>query len=243
MEITSLTNDKVKQWVRLQDKKQRDKQQLFLVEGEHLVEEAMRFNLIEYLIVEIGFAYDCKDYQTYYVSSEIMKKISASVSGSKVIACCHFMQSNDNMHNKVIALDGVQDPGNLGMIIRSAIAFGYRDIILSNASVDIYNDKVIRSTQGALFQMNVVRGNIKDILLSKQEEGYHVYGTALKNAKSLQQVTKQDKHILVFGHEGKGISKEILALTNTNIFIEMENFESLNVAAAASICMYEMSIK
>ncbi len=243
MEITSLTNAKVKQWVKYHEKKYRDQDQVFLIEGEHLIKEAHRFQLIQYIIKLKDYETNTYDYDVYEVTSEIMKKIAQSVSGSKVMALCKMMDHQEQLKDSVIMLDDVQDPGNLGMIIRSAVAFGYHDIILSNKSVDLYNDKVIRSTQGALFQMNVIKTNLHEEIIKRQQEGYYVYGTALKNANGLKDTKKMKKHILVFGHEGKGISKEILALCDGYIFVEMANFESLNVAAAASICMYEMSLK
>lgn len=243
MEITSLTNAKVKQWVKYHEKKYRDQDQVFLIEGEHLIQEAHRFNLIQYIIKLKDYDIETYDYLVYEVTPEIMKKISQNVSGNKVMALCTMKKQSNELKNNVLMLDDVQDPGNLGMIIRSAIAFGYHDLILSNKSVDLYNDKVIRSTQGALFQMNIIKADLVQEIKKRQQEGYFVYGTALKNAKGLKQIQKQEKHILVFGHEGKGISKEVLALCDAYIFVEMANFESLNVAAAASICMYEMSQK
>ena len=216
---------------------------MFLIEGEHLIQEAHRFNLIQYIIKLKDYQVDTYDYLVYEVTQEIMKKISQNVSGNKVMALCSMKKQSNELKNNVLMLDDVQDPGNLGMIIRSAIAFGYHDLILSNKSVDLYNDKVIRSTQGALFQMNIIKANLVQEIQKRQQEGYFVYGTALKNANGLKQTKKQLKHILVFGHEGKGISKEVLNLCDAYIFVEMANFESLNVAAAASICMYEMSQK
>ena len=147
MEITSLTNAKVKQWSKYKEKKYRDKDHKFLIEGEHLIEEAHKANLIECILIEQGKENMFPAYETYEVTRDILKKLSDSVSGTYIMAVCHMPNiSSIDFGNKVIVLDDVQDPGNVGTIIRTAFSFGYTSIVLSNHSVDVYNEKVIRST-------------------------------------------------------------------------------------------------
>ena len=137
MEITSLQNAKVKYWVSLKNKKIRDKDQVFLVEGDHLINEALKKNLVVETISTVS-----KD-RNYFVTKEIMQKISNQKSICKEAAVCKFLKSEDIKGN-VLILDGLQDPGNLGTIIRSAVAFNIDTIILSDDCVDLYNEKVIR---------------------------------------------------------------------------------------------------
>lgn len=240
MEITSLTNAKVKQWSKYKEKKHRDKDHKFLIEGEHLIEEAHKANLIECILIEQGKENMFPAYETYEVTRDILKKLSDSVSGTYIMAVCHMPNiSSIDFGNKVIVLDDVQDPGNVGTIIRTAFSFGYTSIVLSNHSVDVYNEKVIRSTQGALFHMPIIRGDIMELLQELKQQGITLYATSLHEATPLQQTPKKTPYALIFGNEGNGVSKEVIDYSDHKVFIEMETFESLNVAVAAGICMYE----
>lgn len=240
MEITSLTNAKVKQWSKYKEKKHRDKDHKFLIEGEHLIEEAHKANLIECILIEQGKENMFPAYETYEVTRDILKKLSDSVSGTYIMAVCHMPNiSSIDFGNKVIVLDDVQDPGNVGTIIRTAFSFGYTSIVLSNHSVDVYNQKVIRSTQGALFHMPIIRGDIIELLQELKQQGITLYATSLHEATPLQQTLKKTPCALIFGNEGNGVSKDVIDYSDHKVFIEMETFESLNVAVAAGICMYE----
>ena len=240
MEITSLTNAKVKQWSKYKEKKHRDKDHKFLIEGEHLIEEAHKANLIECILIEQGKENMFSTYETYEVTRDILKKLSDSVSGTYIMAVCHMPNiSSIDFGNKVIVLDDVQDPGNVGTIIRTAFSFGYTSIVLSNHSVDVYNEKVIRSTQGALFHMPIIRGDIMVLLQELKQQGITLYATSLHEATPLQQTPKKTPCALIFGNEGNGVSIDVIDYSDHKVFIEMETFESLNVAVAAGICMYE----
>lgn len=243
MEITSLTNAKVKQWVKYKEKKYRDQDQCFLIEGEHLIEEAHKAGLIEYLIILKGIEPLFVDYDIYEVNEEILKKVSCNLSSVQRMAVCHYKMDEEIKGEQIVMLDDVQDPGNVGTIIRSALSFGYQGLIVSDHSVDIYNEKVIRSTQGALFHIPVLRTNLIKSIQTYKEKNYEIYGTSLRNAKSLSIIQPSDKHVLIMGNEGQGVKEEILALCDDNIYIEMETFESLNVGVAASICMYVLKHK
>lgn len=240
MEITSLTNAKVKQWSKYKEKKHRDKDHKFLIEGEHLIEEAHKANLIECILIEQGKENMFPAYETYEVTRDILKKLSDSVSGTYIMAVCHMPNiSSIDFGNKVIVLDDVQDPGNVGTIIRTAFSFGYTSIVLSNHSVDVYNEKVIRSTQGALFHMPIIRGDIMELLQELKQQGITLYATSLHEATPLQQTPKKTPCALIFGNEGNGVSKDVIDYSDHKVFIEIDTFESLNVAVAAGICMYE----
>ena len=238
MEITSLNNDKVKYWAKLQEKKFRDQEGLFIVEGDHLVNEAIRHGLVKEIITVNDFD---NEILTYKVTEQIMKKISKQQSISKLCAICYKIPEKQ-VGNKILCLDNIQDPGNLGTIIRSAVAFDIDTILLNNESVDLYNDKVIRACEGMIFNVNVIRCDLKEKLLELKEENYKIIGTSVKNNNLLKNVEVSDKFAIILGNEGQGVSKEIDALCDDYIYIKMnDKCESLNVAVASSIIMYELS--
>ena len=154
--ITSLMNEKVKNWTKLNQKKYRDLTDTFLIEDLHLITEALKYNLVEEIISLNDEEYDVPCYK---VTEEIMNKISSQSSGAKIIAVCKKI-NKDKIGNKILLLDNIQDPGNLGTIIRSAVAFNIETIVLSNDCVDLYNSKVIRSTEGMLFNINIIRKDL-----------------------------------------------------------------------------------
>lgn len=238
-EITSVSNPKVKQWVKYHEKKHRDRDGLFLVEGEHLIQEAIQAGLLKTLILSADCPYTFAfDGECFMVTEEIMKKLRSTVSVNNCIGVCQMKDSHVSLGDKVILLDDVQDPGNAGTIIRTAYSFGFDAVVFSGHSVDIYNEKLIRSTQGALFHMSVLKGHLPDIINKLKQDGIPVYGTSLRNAKGLSEFKNQAQTALVFGNEGNGVSEEILDLCDEHLFIEMSQFESLNVAVAAGICCY-----
>lgn len=240
MEITSLTNTKVKTWAKYKEKKHRDKDRKFIIEGEHLIQEAKQAGLLECLIVEKDSTYPVYEgIEVYEVTTDILRKLTSLVSKETLLGICCYPAQEEIQGDQLIVLDNVQDPGNLGTIIRSALSFGYDGIVLSHTCVDLFNEKVIRSTQGAIFHIPVYRKHLTETLPLLKQQGYHIYATSLHDAKPLRQVEKQERFAMVFGNEGQGVSEEVLVLSDENIIIEMKTFESLNVAVAASICMYE----
>ena len=145
------------------------------------------------------------------------------------------------INTKLIMLDDVNDPGNLGTIIRSAAGLGYDGIIMSPNTVDLYNEKVIRSTQGVMFKIPIIKANLQEVIKLLKKEKVFCIGTALTNAKDVKHITKKDKFAICLGNEAKGISKEVLDSMDENVRIAMKNdVESLNVSIAAGIIMYEM---
>ena len=229
MIITSLDNPKIKYLASLSKAKERKQEQKFIVEGKHLVDEAKKQNVL----IE---AYSIEEKEGYIqVSPSVMKKISNTNTLVSEIGLCKMLEKRE-LSNKLLLLDGVQDPGNMGALIRSAKAFGFDTIILGDGCVDIYNDKVIRSSQGAIFKLNFITSNIKDFILSHKE--YKIYGTNVVNGIPMEDVMKEGKLGIVLGNEGNGISKETSSVIEKNIYIPMENTESLNVSVAGGILMY-----
>lgn len=240
MLITSVNNDKVKELVKLKDKKYRDLSNLFFVEGYDIVLEAIKNNLVKELYVLDGIS--CSfDIPITYVSYDVMKKISDMESISEYYAVCYKKEERD-IGNRLIILDNIQDPGNLGTIIRSGVAFNFDTVVLSKNMVDLYNPKVIRGTKGMLFNINIIVREIDKFISSL--EGYTIYGTDVVKGNNIRYEDMNSKIGLVIGNEGRGISDKIKSLCDKFIYIDMNNnCESLNAGVAASILMYEVNNK
>lgn len=231
MLITSLDNPKIKYLAKLNQSKFRRAEGKFIVEGKHLVEEAKRQNVL----VE---AYSTIEKDGYIqITPQIMKKITNTDTLVTEIGLCQMLKKNE-LSDKILLLDGVQDPGNMGALMRSAKAFGFETIILGDGSVDIYNDKVIRSSQGAIFKLNFIQENIAKFIIDHKD--YQFYGTDVVNGISIDEVENKGKLGIVLGNEGNGIKEETKAQLKKNIYIPMEDTESLNVSVAGGILMYEL---
>ncbi len=238
MIITSINNEKIKEIKKLNDKKYRDLSNLFLVEGEHLVREAYKNNCLKQIIclenVDINL-----DVETIYVKENIIKSIS-NLDNINIIGVCE-KKLNDKIGNKVVILDNVQDPGNLGTIIRSSVAFNVDTLLISNDSVDLYNTKVLRATQGMIFSLNIIVCDIKEKIKELKKNNYKIIGTDVNDGISINTLEKNDKLCIIMGNEGKGLKQEIKDLCDNFIYIKMnEKCESLNVGVATSIILYEL---
>lgn len=240
MIYTSIENEHIKEIKKLNNKKYRDLNGKFIIEGKHLVEEAIKNNLVEEILLLEGNneKYDVK---TNYVNEKVMKYITELDNPSKIMGICH--KKNDKIQgNHILILDDIQDPGNLGTIIRSAVAFNIDTIILSKTGVDLYNSKVLRSTQGMIFNINIVVSDIKEEILKLKSDNYKILTTNVEGGKLVKSIEKNQKFAIIIGNEGKGVSKEIKELSDEYIYIEMnKKCESLNAAVATSIILYELS--
>ena len=241
MLITSLNNDTVKELVKLKDKKYRDNNNLFFVEGKDLCDIAYENGLLRQIYILDGYDNIYDGIPVTYVSKEVMKKISDMVCISEYFGVCAKKVETD-IGNHMLILDDIQDPGNLGTIIRSAVAFNFDTIVLSHGTVDLYNPKVVRSTKGMLFKINVI---VRDLPLYLQElEDYTIYGTDVDDGINIKDEDIPSKTIIVIGNEGKGISEEVRKYCSKFFYINMnKNCESLNAGVSASIIMYEVMNK
>lgn len=235
--ITSIQNETIKSLMKLKQKKYRDETGLFLVEGYHLVEEALKYQCAMKIITTENIQYDI---ETVQVSQNVMNKLAFTKTPQPVMALCQQLKTQDILENgkRYLLLDRVQDPGNVGTIMRTALALGYDQVIMSKDCVDLYNDKVIRSTQGALFQMNVCVMDLVEGIVHLQKHGVNVYGTSLHQALSIDEYEKQEKMAFVMGNEGQGISRTVLEACDHALYIPIQSIESLNVAVASAIVMY-----
>ena len=242
MLISSVDNPKIKEIKKLQTRKFREKNGLFLVEGEHLVREAYKTGCLDTLILLDGTDFNL-DVSTINVTENVLKNISELDTPQPMIGVCHKKTLNEKNGN-VMILDNIQDPGNLGTIIRSAVAFNFDTIVLSNNSVDVYNSKVIRASQGLLFNINIVIGDLSIIIPKLKSEGYKIYGTKVTDGKSVKSIAKKTSFAIIMGNEGNGMSDAVSSMCDEFIYIDMDNrCESLNVGVAASILMYELGSK
>lgn len=237
MKITSLSNQKVAYWAKLKMKKYRDIEHLFIVESDHLVDEAIKKGIVREIISMEERNYG--DIPVFEVSEEIMNRLTSMNSAPKVMAVCSYILPDD-INGRVLVLDRIQDPGNLGTMIRSAVAFDFKTIIVSNDTVDLYNDKVIRSSEGMIFNINVIKGDLHDMIPLLKSKNYKVIGTDVKRGRNIKDF-KKGKLAFVIGNEGKGLALDLKELCDSFVYIPMsENTESLNAAVAASILMYEV---
>ena len=233
--ITSVSNEKIKHLLNLQKRKFRDEFNEFIIEGLHLVEEAIKQGIVKTIYSNLS-SYESFD-NVEMVNDIVMNKISEVMEPQGVIAICS-KPVVSHIGERLLMLDHIQDPGNFGTLLRSALAFGFETVIYEN-SVDPYNAKVIRSTQGALFQLNLIESDLLQFIDENPE--YIYYGTSLKDAFSLTTVPRKDAKIaIILGNEGAGVRQELLNKTSLNIFIDIDTVESLNVAVAGSIIMYHL---
>lgn len=242
MVIKSLDNDRVKLLSKLSKKKYRDEVGLYLVEGEHLVREAYRAKVVSYLVVLDGFTenYDC---EKIIVSYDVLKKISNMDTPPSIMAVCRKKDNNNISGSRILLLDEIQDPGNLGTIIRSSLAFNIDTIILTEGSVDLYNPKVLRGTQGMIFHINIVSMKKCEVIDYMKKNNIPIYGTSVVDGVDVSTLSRfeKDRFCLAMGNEGNGLSNDIFNACSKNLYIKMnDKVESLNVGVACSILLYEL---
>ncbi len=238
MVITSVNNSKIKEIKKLKNSKYSKEQKLFLIEGEHLVKEAFKLNLLKLTISLDDASYNVPN---LIVNKSVLESLSSINSTPNIIGVCKYIDENKPLGNRILILDNIQDPGNLGTIIRSSVAFNFTSVVLSLDTVSKYNNKVIRSTQGMLFNTNVISCDIKSLIKKLKDEDYMIYATDVVGGVNVKDIKKPSKFAIVMGNEGSGVSSDIKDLADCNLYIKMnKDCESLNVAVASSILMYEM---
>lgn len=235
-EITSLTNSFIKECCALKTKKARDQRNRFLVEGEHLISEALKGNRVETILICDRDLFHFEN--TIKVTPQILHKISDNVSEVHEIAICKKSERPLTGWKRLLLLDGIQDPGNMGTLIRTAVSFGFDGILISEDCVDVYNPKTVRSTQGALFHIPIIRDNLTDKIQKLKLDGIRVIATSLTNAMDMEDIPAETHMAFILGNEGQGVRKECIALSDACMRIDMNGFESLNVAVAGGIIMY-----
>lgn len=237
--ITSTNNNTIKTLIKLKQKKYRNQFGYYLIEGEHLVNEALKANQVECIITTKPLK---SNLEVIEVSEEVMAKLAFTKSPSNIMAKCKIDSNNELMMKKrYLILDDLQDPGNIGTLIRSALAFGIDQVILSKNCVDLYNDKLLRAMQGANFHISCIYGDLTEIIDKLQANGVVVVGSALENGQDISLIEKTEKMAFIVGNEGNGMNQNILDKCDYIGYIPIQTIESLNVAIAGSILMYHFS--
>ena len=234
-EILSKNNQKVKDACALRMKKVRTEKGLFLMEGIKNLDMALKYGVVKQIFTAIGLPKLKQDIECYKVNDEVLRKLSASENPEGVVFVCEQLapKKDKSEYHKIVYLDQINDPGNLGTILRTAVAFNYDAVILSKSSVDIYNEKVVAASKGALFLVDALYGDINEYA-----DGRVVIASALDGAMPLSECDKPKDFVLVLGNESHGVSEDVLAKANRIVKIEMnDQIDSLNVAVAGGILM------
>ena len=250
--ITSVKNEKIKEIKRLSTVKGRRHQHLYLIEGEHLVNEALKsqVNIKELLVTENFINHDEHHIikqlynQTTQISDNVAQHLSALVTPPGIFAVIAqpTTPTTINYQGKWLVLDQVQDPGNVGTMIRTADAAGYQGVVLSTDSADIYAPKVQRAMQGSQFHLQLLRADLEQVIPAFQKQKLPVYGTLVDDqALNYRQLTAPEEFALIMGNEAHGMQAELIPLVNKNLYIPLVGqAESLNVAIAAGILMFSL---
>lgn len=246
-EITSVKNQWVKKVRQLQRAKVRRKEQLYVLEGWHLVQEALENNA---QLAAIFYTADYKEQLQDYdlaitpipVTAEVLSAMSETPSPQGVIAIAHMIEMPDlaNLKGPMLFLDRVQDPGNVGTMIRTADAAGYQAVVLNIGSADIYNGKVLRSMQGSQYHLPIYYRDFSTWIPEIMAAGWSVYGTELnEEAIDYRKLTPKAPFGVMMGNEGQGVHPDLLKQTTQNVYLPMQGkAESLNVAVATGILLF-----
>jgi TrmH family RNA methyltransferase len=257
--LSSVQNDRVKQWASLLDKKYRDRSGQFLIEGVHLVLEALRGTADVTTIVydtergippELKLERETNDSEAtlglewVQASRSVMSKCTGTDTPPPVFAILSKLSVDKEalyrINGLVVVLDGVRDPGNAGTIIRSADAVGADAVILGKGCVDLYNPKTVRSTMGSLFHLPIIEGDLKELLPQAKAKGIKLIGTSLQAKHTCYGYDWTQSTWLLMGSESEGLSPEVRKLVDESVIIPMVGqAESLNVAMAATVLLYE----
>ncbi|MFT9848936.1 TrmH family RNA methyltransferase [Aneurinibacillus sp. REN35] len=253
--IVSVQNPRVKGWAKLHARKERERTGCFLLEGTHLVEEACRANVpLETALVEEGVEVPrwLEEYVTaqpetslVYVNRPVLEKVAETKTPQNIIAVAKMRNVRlERLPEQclLLVLDKLQDPGNVGTLIRTADAAGFDGVVIGEGSADLYNSKTIRSTMGSLFHLPIWQENVSSFIARAREQHpqLRVIGTSLTESKMYTDISYAGDVALVIGNEGSGLSAEVLAQSDQNVIIPIHGqAESLNAAIAGSILMYE----
>jgi len=252
--ITSKDNENIKYIKKLKEKKYRDQNGEYIIEGVRIIEEAINEaaliktivicdECLESSIINQNLLYEIAKYNCIYVDKKIFLSLTDVVNPQGILAVVSKSSLDkkiDYTEDIIVVLDCVQDPGNLGTILRTIDSIGLKQVILSKGCGDIYNPKVVRSTMGAIFRVNVIEAdNILDNIAELKKHKFEILATSLEDSKSIYDVN-YNKKVIVIGNEGNGVSKEVLEKADQKIKIPMiGKTESLNASVATGIILYE----
>ena len=249
--ISSKDNEFIKHVKKLKDKKYRDMNQEFVIEGIKLIREAIEENAdIKQIIIcdnclnsdviPKKLMYEIAKYECVYVTEKIFRTITDVNTPQGLLAIIGRNSTENEInynHDIIVALDDIQDPGNLGTILRTVDSIGLNQILVSKGTADCYNPKVVRSTMGAIFRIKIIEcDNLEKTLQEARNHQYKVIVTSLQTENSVY----DNKKVVVIGNEANGVSAEIQNLADEKIKIPMlGKTESLNASVATGIVLYE----
>lgn len=252
--ITSTNNQQIKDWKKLLTRREREKKNRYLIEGYHLVEEALKYRAdhIQHIMVredvleeEDFSALDVNENNLTVLSEDVAKEISDTETSQGIYAELAIEKQTfpKEITGPFLLVDAVQDPGNVGTMIRTADAAGFQGVFLGKGTVDLYNSKTLRAAQGSHFHLEIYEGVLEDFMIAFKSNDYPILGTALNlKASSYKELSYNTPFALVVGNEGAGIRPELLGFIDQNVYIPMRGqAESLNVAIAASLLMFQLN--
>ena len=242
--ITSLKNPKVQLWKSLKERKGRRETGCFMAEGRKMVEEALASSFrVEAVLVDEARMEEFdlpEDIPTYALPENVLAAVCDTKTPQGIAAVVQ-VQRSARLGGRVVALDGVQDPGNVGTIIRTADAAGLEGIILSGQCAVVFSPKTLRATMGSIFRMPMVVTDLPGYLTALREDGYSIISSQLDGEPFYQRSPVGEKFCLIIGNEGNGISDEVKATATHRVKLPMRGgAESLNAAIAAGIMMYDL---
>ncbi|MGM0124961.1 TrmH family RNA methyltransferase [Enterococcus sp. AZ194] len=251
-EILSVKNTRIKEVKKLHKKKYREENQAYLLEGFHLIEEALKNNKeLQHIYLtpkgreQWGAWLESQTSAITLVSEEVMKSLSDLPTPQGILAVVAMENlAIDNWAGSWLLLDNVQDPGNVGTMVRTADAAGLTGIILGEGTADIYSTKALRSMQGSNFHLPIVSLTLSEVISQLNTQEIPVYGTELNEfAVSYKEIKPSQNFALIMGNEGQGVDKNLLEQTDKNLYIPIKGqAESLNVGIAAGILMYHLAL-
>lgn len=252
--ITSKDNEVIKNIRKLKDKKYREQEKKYIIEGIKLIEEAVEEKAkIDTIVVcedcvkdgtiEQKLLYEIAKYNCIYVSEKVFSAVTEVTNPQGILAVIkkeNEEESIDYNQDIILVLDGIQDPGNLGTILRTVDSVGLSQIIISRKTADAYNPKVVRSTMGAIFRVKIiVVEDIAKTLKEMKKHKFKIVATSLKTDKSIYDVDYYKK-VIVIGNEANGVSEEVIEISDIKAKIPMlGKTESLNASVATSVILYE----
>lgn len=230
--ITSRNNERVKFAYSLKENNNRKKFQMFLTETFKSLEMAINNNVVVEVFT-LKYLDIPENIPQNLVSEDVLKKLSSNVNPEGVVFIAKMQECKISDPHKILYLDEINDPGNMGTLLRTALAFSYDLVVLSENCVSIYNEKVVNSSKGAIFQIPVIKGKLKDY----KETHQILVSNLSKNAVPFDEIEVPEKFVLVLGNESHGVNKETRLLADQEIIIPIKNIDSLNVAVAGGILM------
>lgn len=241
--ITSLKNPKVTAWKALKDRKGRRESGCFLVEGRKMVEEALASAFdVEAVLVQEGVSFpDGLTMPVYELPAHVLAAVCDTKTPQGIAAVVR-MKEQSALGKHIVVLDGVQDPGNVGTIIRTADAAGLDGVLLSTQCADVFSPKVLRATMGSIFRMNLrTTDDLPGELTKLREKGYSILSSQLDGTPFYEREKVAERFALIIGNEGNGVSEQVQQTATHQVRLPMRGgAESLNAAIAAAIMMYEL---